>query len=489
MSVLEKMARVTLGDAFDIREGRRVALGKSLAEQTKQIKSEILNKRSEANIAEVQTALNNIFYPKNNTSMINREELKQNMVNEMINTMISKIHSAAASASQMTDSAFKSAYSGNENATGFQLQRISSMITQVESRLVQFQKTVDTQNLLQIQAGVEQMKILQNDLLSLVSQYASSEKSTIHYNKLSPSVCSQVMPLLKTIYLLYEAIDNKLTVQDWQVFERALAEVKRLLTNNTSEELTQSIIKSLTGSQVVSRGSGNTQITVSSNAAAASLKNQAGFKMQGSKVVVEFIPFSAKQGKMDVLADWQQFYGGTKNSYRTSAKSWSRGRSKWGLGTTSIMNAIARSAGGISAVDRYALGLLRTKDQFHWVEGLPPTVALHEAHRMAKISLLADISMGLSQKANYANLLIIDTGKSIQVYDLAGMIEKYLKGQEDLFEFIGYNESTIESAMADIYNNNIRRLGRTKTDLRTNTYFGLARAKLNTMKVTIRPNF
>lgn len=495
MSVLQKMAlattgagQLTLGDAFDVKFGRRAALSTKLSNETQNIRDKALQKKSNADTKGIETALNKFFYPTDKQPLMNRDQLKQEMLNDMINTMVQKIQNVANNAASLSDSNFKSAYSGDENATGFQLQRISNMITQAKSRMEQFVKTVDSQNLEKISKGITQMEDLQNQLFSLVQEYATNEKTTIKYNHLDLSKRSQVMSLLKTIYLLYEAIDNKLKVEDWQVFERALAETNKYFVDGTVEEIKESIIKSLVGSNMVSRGSGNTTLQISANVSSSDLKEKQGFKLNGSKASFTFTPYSKKQGKIDVQFDWNEIYGGTKEDYRVSAKKWSNGFSKFGLGTTSIFNAIARSA-SFDWVNGYALGLLRTEDQFKWVSGLPPAIALNEAHKMAKLSLLTDIGMGISQQQGYANLLVIDMGNQIKVYSLADMINNYLKGQEQLFSFAGYEESKIEAAMNQIYNNKIRRIGRTSTQLRTNTYFSLAANKLNQMKVTLHPHF
>lgn len=480
----------TLGDPFDLN--RRSALGYELFKQTQKVRAKVAKKRSNADTKTIETELNNIFYPKDTNPLIDRKQLQEEMVNEMVDTMVNKISNIASSAASLSDADFKQAYSGNEDSTGFQLQRISSMIQQAESRLKSFSNIVDTQNLEKIAAGVAQMKTLQSELYSLVQQYANSEKSTIKYNQFDVSKRSQIMSLLKTIYLLYEAIDNKLTVKDWEVFERALAESNRYFISGTQAEVEALIKQSLVGSQTAARG-GNSVITVnvSTNSSVSSLKNNKGFKMEGEKASISFNPYSKKQGKMDVQLYWESKFDGTQDDYRVSAKRWTKGASKFGLGTTSILNAIARSTGDPKYVDYYALGLLRTKDQFHWIEGLPPTTAMNEAHQLARLSLLADISMGVSQTSNYANLLIIDMGKKkgIKVYNIVDMINDYLAGQEALFEFSGYNEKQIENLMAGIYNNNIRRLGRVNPHERSNSYLGLAQAKLNAIKITIHPKF
>ena len=88
------------------------------------------------------------------------------------------------------------------------------------------------------------------------------------------------------------------------------------------------------------------------------------------------------------------------------------------------------------------------------------------------MALKADVAMGLSQKTGYANVLVVNNGKEIKVYDLVNIVEKS--------NLAGYNNGTIEGAANNAYEK-IKSLIRN----RTNTYLNLMTLALQKMKVTI----
>lgn len=504
MSVMSQMAMVaqrsyTLGDSFDKRFGRRNNLSQELVNATDFIKSQINSKKSNADVKKIETALNNIFYPKGSQNpLINREALQEAMVQENLTIMQEKLAniSGAISSNGTADSLislsdFNKQYFNNENSSGFTLSRIETLKNTIQDKMNKLNKAITSSDKNAILGAIQEIENQETQLKNLLAQYGASKNGLgiYNFNQFNVSQRSNIISILKTIYLLYEAVSNTLTVQDWQVFKRALAETSKYFINGSVDELTQEIRSSLTSKNMVQRGISSNPITyqVSTNVVKKDFKDKKGFTYQAPKSIITFTPNSTKQGKMDVQLKWDEVYGGNEKDYRVRAKLWSRGSNIRGLGTTSVFNAIARSVGQ-SRVEAYTLATLRTEDQFYktWGKGLPSTAGLKEAHDLAKLALLADVAMGANQQTSYANLLVLDMGKSIKVYDIADMIQQYLRGKSELFQFNGYNEGTIESTMANIYNQQIRRIGRTQTLVRTNTYFALAFNKLNNMKVTIR---
>lgn len=80
--------------------------------------------------------------------------------------------------------------------------------------------------------------------------------------------------------------------------------------------------------------------------------------------------------------------------------------------------------------------------------------------------------MGLSQKTGYANVLVVNNGKEIKVYDLVNIVKKS--------NLAGYNNRTIEDEANKAYEK-IKELKRN----RTGTYLNLMTLALQKMKVTI----
>lgn len=503
MSVMQQMAMIvqhkyTLGDSFDKRFGRRNNLANELANATDFIKGQLDSKKSNADTKKIENALNRIFYPKDNKGpKINRAELQKAILQNNLNIMQQKITNIlnAISLNGTADnlislSSFNQEYFGKENSQGFTLSRIETLKNTVYGKIDKLGQAINDQNKSTMLSAIQEIENQEAQLKSLLNQYSAEVNGLgiYNFNQFNISQRTNIIAILKTIYLLYEAVSNTLTVQDWQVFEQALAETAKYFIDASVDDITSS----LTGKNMVQRGINSNAIAyeVASNITRQDFKNRKGFSYSAPNSTVIFTPSSIKQGKMDVQLKWNEVYGGGEQDYRVSAKKWTGKASKWGLGSTSIFNALARSVGQ-SRAEAYVLAALRTDDQFYktWGKGLPSAVALQEAHDLAKLALLSDVAMGLNQQTGYANLLVIDTGKSIKVYDIAAKIQDYLQGNKKSFSFDGYSENVIEGTMANIYNNQIRRIGRTKTNVRTNTYFALAFNRLNNMKVTIHSHF
>ncbi len=95
---------------------------------------------------------------------------------------------------------------------------------------------------------------------------------------------------------------------------------------------------------------------------------------------------------------------------------------------------------------------------------------------MAQLALKADIAMGYGQgEAGYANVLVVDNGNAIKVFDIASIVNTY--------RLSGYNSGSIQSAAINNYNSmkNVM-IGR------TDHYLGAMTSSLNKMQVTIRLN-
>ena len=103
---------------------------------------------------------------------------------------------------------------------------------------------------------------------------------------------------------------------------------------------------------------------------------------------------------------------------------------------------------------------------------VPNNISAYEAHEFAKMALKADVAMGLSQKTGYANVLVVNNGKEIKVYDLFDIVKNN--------NLAGYNIGMIENEANKAYEK-IESLIRD----RTNTYLNLMTLALQKMKVTI----
>lgn len=506
MSVANQIYRqLTLGDSFDKKFGRRENLSKSLAQATDIIKSDLTSKKSNADTEKIQNALNELFYPKDETNpVIARERIQEEILQENLQNMQERVNSIfnaintnynGTAESLINASDFNKKYLKKDSGTnGFTLSYIDKLKNNIQEKINNLNQAIYDQNKNTILNAIQEIENQKIQLKTLLNQYGAfvNNLGVYSFSQFNVQQKTSVISILKTIYLLYEAVNNSLSVEDWDVFERSLAEAAKYFVDANVEELGQLFKTSLTGREVVQRGVSPLpfRYQVTTNAISQAFNQKRGFSYNTEKATITFSPASSKQGKMDVQLHWNGIYNGNDTDYRTSAKKWRSKKNGFGLGSTSIFGALARSAGQ-SAAEAYVLATLRTEDQFYktWGEGLPPAIGIKEAHKLAKLSLLSDVAMGLNQRSGYANLLVIDTGSKIEVYNIAEKIEDYLKGQNEIFKFVTYREGAVEKVMADIYNQQIRRIGRTQTMLRTNTYFALAFSRLNTMRVTVSPKF
>lgn len=262
------------------------------------------------------------------------------------------------------------------------------------------------------------------------------------------------------------------------LFEEALA-LTNFIDDSTdsfiSEELRDISKKAQFGSQSISRGnSGLISYSISSNLIGKEQAKSKQFKLNkgNMSVTYSYNPSEARQGKMDVQLHYN---ASNKENYRVSAKRWIRGYGD--LGETSIDAGITRAAGQ-SVAEAYKFAVLTPKKD--WANNETPTyLAAQAAHDFAIIALKSDIAMGLNQGKNasgagYANVLVIDTGSSIKVRDLATMVI------DNNYKLSRYNASDIEQTANNIYSSMLKiQTGRTQS------YLGLMTSSLNKMKVTM----
>lgn len=150
---------------------------------------------------------------------------------------------------------------------------------------------------------------------------------------------------------------------------------------------------------------------------------------------VTFDAGTAKQMKMDVqMADYTKLKESINNPFRISAKNWKT--SSGDLGETAILSAIQR-INGQGIVDTYALSLLTYDD------------TLATAHKLAQLSLAADIAMGLSQNGGYADTLVVNirSGKPrIVVLDMKSIIKAIVEKADK--SFVAYLKTYDGAALA-----------------------------------------
>lgn len=445
------------------------------------ILEEVKSKRTNNNIQNLEGQLNNLFYPKgkgkNFSDFLNSIELTSK--EETLETIFNKF-----------DFEDKSTWENNYQSNSYI--KNTTLTKAIEDLKNVISKIESTSNYMNIEALSNALKQC-NAYIEKGNEILRQEMTEFFGDKsyLSLSNNDNAVEIINLANTLNKMINNPNRITNdeaGKIFERALARVNFI--EQYSEDIIFNDNKSLDltnyhfGSKPVERGSGNLiNFTIKANLVddgkileKANNKYNTNFKINEKNMEISYSynPYAAKQGKMDVsikLPDEKV------EPYRISAKNWMR-NGAGDLGNTNIFGGIARSVNGnMSVINAYKLAVLKPKEDQMDSNGdkVPNNISAQDAHDFAKMALKADIAMGLSQKTGYANVLVVNNGKEIKVYDLVDIVKNS--------NLTGYNEGTIEGAANNAYEK-IESLKRN----RTGTYLNLMTLALQKMKVTINLN-
>lgn len=443
------------------------------------ILEEVKSKRTNNNIQNLEGQLNNLFYPKgegkNFSDFLNSIELTSK--EETLETIFNKF-----------DFEDKSTWENNYQSKHYiknitltkAIEDLKNVISKIESTSNYINIETLSNALKQCNAYIEEgNEILKQEVTKFFGDksYLSNSKEAV-----------EIINLANTLNKMINNPNRITNDEAGKIFERALARVNFIeqygediiFNDNKSLDLTNYHF----GSKPVERGSGNLiNFTIKTNLVndneildKAKNKYNTNFKINEKNMEISYSynPYAAKQGKMDVsikLSDEQV------EPYRISAKNWMH-NGTGDLGNTNIFGGIARSVNGnMTVINAYKLAVLKPKEDQMDSNGdkVPNNISAQDAHDFAKMALKADVAMGLSQKTGYANVLVVNNGKEIKVYDLFDIVKNN--------NLAGYNEGTIEGEANNAYEK-IESLIRD----RTNTYLNLMTLALQKMKVTINLN-
>ena len=466
---------LVLKTALDGTAGQQELSG-ILQEAKKNILEEVKSKRTNNNIQNLEGQLNNLFYPKgkgkNFSDFLNGIELTNK--EDTLETIFNKFDFE-------DKSTWENDYQSNQYIKNTTLAKaiedLKNVISKIES----------TSNYINIETLSNALKQC-NSYIEKGNEILKQEVTKFFGDKSYLSNSKDAVEIINLANTLNKMINNPNRITNdeaGKIFERALARVNFIeqygediiFNDNKSLDLTSYHF----GSKPVERGSGNLiNFTIKANIVndneildKAKNKYNANFKINEKNMEISYSynPYEAKQGKMDVsikLPDEKV------EPYRISAKNWMH-NGTGDLGNTNIFGGIARSVNGnMTVINAYKLAVLKPKeDQMDLnKDEVPNNISAQDAHDFAKMALKADVAMGLSQKTGYANVLVINNGKEIKVYDLFDIVKNS--------NLAGYNEGTIEGAANNAYEK-IESLIRD----RTNTYLNLMTLALQKMKVTI----
>lgn len=453
------------------------SLANSLQAAKNKIYMEVQNKKSKANIIELEKELNDIFYPPHATQ-ISTEYLLELMASttteELVNIaenfdFTTSTGNYVASKEAMLPSTLQKAIDSAIKTEQVILERLTQ-----ENSVTSIEKLSNMSQ--QINQLAEQGKqIMKSPVLKeyFGQQYLYGESYTS---------AVQVVNALLSFSNAFAALNGLTQKEIGEIFEKALAKTNFVESGKAIME--QEIEKVWTGANSQIRGKigpieytveGDIRTKVKNGRRKTEILSPKDFTMtqKGMKITYKYDPSAPQQGKMDVQLHYN---ASNAQDYRVSAKRWSLGSGD--LGETSIDAGLSRTAGDLSVVEAYKLAVLKpTKDQ--WKKPLPNWTAYELAHDLAQYAVKADIAMGIGQGdwsnkggGGYANILVIDTSSHIVVRDLADIVEDK--------KLAKYDANTIENAARLRYN----AIYPLKTG-RTNAYLALMTSVLNQMKTTI----
>lgn len=466
---------IKLKQVLDGNQGQQ-NLTTILANATNEIKTDILNKKSEANIYALENYLNGIFYPTGNTQISTEYLLDRTaqMSEEKILEVFNNFN-------------FEDNTNGKiKNQQAINKTTVKALINSVEKNLEIISEKISNLGSFTSEQMLEELRAKSNQLIIQAQKIINSAEMVKMFGK-KGFIAGESFQQLKPVINQLKAFSNVLSIPDFVtpqeaglLFEKALAKVNfvELAEDQIVDEVLDQV---LSGAKPIRRGGKNDTGLVSYNINANIKKNQkqqglTGFTLSQGQMTISYDPFSKKQGKMDVQLNYN---ASNAKDYRISAKRWSKGYGD--LGKTSIDAGIIRAA-GLSVAEAYKYAILTPS-----VDWMPPKkevpiyLAYEQAHRLAKIAISSDIAMGLNQGmvssgAGYANLLVIDTGSAIKVKNLADFI--YSADEKNILS--KYDASKIENNALQIY----RKMAIVQEG-RSSTYLGLMTSVLNKMKVTI----
>lgn len=421
-------------------------------------------KKITENLKELEEFLNSLFYPQNSSNEFSRayqkaqefllkdyDETIQNIFNNLdMDTFKSKVQ-VGIKIDERKNFRRQTLINAISNAQKY-LQELSNMssLDSSEKYLAIKQKIESL-----IETTNSKIDTLPNNLLI-------KSNNDIYYSLMTLSAFNKIFSSAKNI-------SNKKAGDN---FELALTRSINNISDNETNKLLKSIVGSeQTGSNLLKRGIDSIGNVFSVNYSITNKdkilnENTNGFTFEEKNMYIKYDPGSKKQGKMDVIFKTDEATG--VPDFRISAKRWIHGSGD--LGETSIDAGISRE-GGISVAEAYKLAVL-TKVMGN----------AEKAHDFARLALVTDIAMGLNQgvqaEGGYANILIIDTGKSIHVKSLADIVLDIESKKRGLS---GFNPTSIEEAANQTYDQVIN----FSSPGRSAAYFYKMTSTLNKMKVTI----
>ena len=478
----------------------------ALTKQMDWLQNTVSNFSSKVNIAELQKIFDDLFYPKNREAYqqhiadfhnIMQQEIEKDLEDRVMKLDLQKDAQNYRNKSDKIseDVAYRVIAKAYENL-------------QVLRRNIPKANTANIQALNNLKDTIENLIHSSEEVLIAGAQkYGNKKFFTSRGGKKATNVGAQMVDRIAQLQAFNAAIYNGQNA-DLDLLGSALEEAvfKSVFSFQEAEQgkILEYLGAQLTGSNTRARGqrynangtwqmqNKNTSITVNISGLdddEIEKLSKDGFTIdkKNFKATYTYNPNEAKMTKMDVLIALGQgprVGGDLIHQLRFSIKNWglSGGQSN-SLGETNIEAALIRSMGQ-SLSNQYKFALIDTNQDLKHIPGDETNVtwiAKTTAHKLARMAIASDIIMGLNQglgsTGGMANILLINTGQSIQLLDISDLVRNINEAGSKA-KVIGYEPSKIESEAQAIYRN----LPLENYSGRTMMYLGQVTSTLNKMK-------
>ncbi len=417
--------------------------------------------------SELETYLNQIFYPEQN-GIIDDNGIK--FSNDLMDTL-RKVYEEKAD-KIITSNIGDVTYKGLEKTPNLDesqavsrrtvrvLQRQYNEVTKVLNNLTE---TDHANELLKIVEEVKQkygdvMNTIDNIIQTYGDSKSNSQIITEKFINRQGGDGIKILNAINGLSALYNTFNNAgliiLNTDYGNFLEYGLGLLSKdidITSDKTAEELLKYLDDNIvTGGNRISRGGGIIDLQINPKVAqqftkekTTNSKGQSEIHWNYGPISLDFNPAStksvntgsSKQGKVDVILELPEA-SGANGRFRISAKNWKTINDLRDLGSTTLLDAISRSGGIVSdgeeIIDSYAFAMQNPQEVFRNV-----------ADELARISIFADIVMGLSQEEGYADTLVINdrTRNKILVRNIPELILNSVEKNLDKLTIKGYDVS------------------------------------------------
>ena len=441
-----------------------------------------LGYRSEGNdYKQLEIDLNNFFYKQNNGNLLKVSEesfLAGNLLSEYAIEILNTLEIGSISEFRKFNTEGNAERKMLSSTLEKQILNLQIKVNQLERGILIKNNTVDAENAKKV---LEEIKIVIKSAKSVLKrvEYYLNKSSSKSYFKSGTDLndATRYYNLLRTYNNILQNFST-LSQTSGEVLERYL----KIFGNKRAEweqeiakDITAKSFSRLTAQDTKSRGGGIinlTQISIQNFDVNKTYNLVDHISSNNFIMDVEYNTGAEKQIKMDVELFFSGGNYGQGSDFRISAKNWARGGAYGSLGETNLLSALSRS---MQKQEEFSLGMLSNYQDL-------------AAFVLGKLSIMADIATGLSQREGYANTLVVNTGSRINVINLGEVIEqamvKPLKEISGLTLY-GYFFEPLKQTALTTYKEGLRGI---ETPGRTNTFLKLYYGYLKNIKVSMSIN-